>query len=117
MPYKDPETKKRYQKSYHEAYYARNKASRMAQIRGRKRQIRDVINEYKRLQGCQRCEEDHPRALDFHHVGQKDYLISKMISDGLAIESIMSEAEKCILLCANCHRLEHYAEAQSRDEV
>ena len=114
MPFKDPETKKKYMKSYNEGWYAQNREVRIAQIRQRKRRIRESLNEYKRSRGCQRCDENHPHALDFHHTGQKTHLVSHMISDGFGIESIMEEVNKCILLCANCHRLEHYAEAQSR---
>lgn len=113
MPYKDPQMRKDYLKSYNEKWYAENKKARIAQVRQRKKLIREKLNDYKRSSGCQRCSENHPRALDFHHVKGKKYLVSFMISEGFSVDSIMKEARKCILLCANCHRLEHYAEAQS----
>lgn len=48
-------------------------------------------------------------ALDFHHLDptQKDFdlCISRRISFS---EEIKKELDKCVLLCSNCHREEHY---------
>lgn len=43
---------------------------------------------------------------DFHHIDptQKDFSIS---NNSKSFESIKPELDKCILLCANCHRLRH----------
>jgi len=44
--------------------------------------------------------------LDFHHVsGEKESNIAKLMSK--PIKEIEKELKKCILLCANCHRIEH----------
>lgn len=45
-------------------------------------------------------------ALDFHHLKDKKFNISK---DGhtRSWEKTKEELDKCILLCANCHREEH----------
>jgi len=56
---------------------------------------------------CSQCSEDFPICLDFHHLSNKQYTISKMVDYGYTIESIKAELEKCILLCANCHRKKH----------
>lgn len=48
-------------------------------------------------------------ALEFHHIDpkQKDFSISKrkLCRD---FEEIKTELDKCLLLCANCHREEHH---------
>lgn len=46
-------------------------------------------------------------ALDFHHLDpkQKD---KEYINFRFTFEKMKSELDKCILLCANCHREEHY---------
>lgn len=48
-------------------------------------------------------------ALDFHHKNPKEKDINfKKIKCRKNFEEIKQELDKCILLCANCHREEHY---------
>ena len=68
-------------------------------------------NELQRTRGgCNRCDEKNPACLDFHHVDEeeKEMAVGKMISFGYSKDRIRNEIEKCIVLCANCHRKEHY---------
>jgi transposase len=54
---------------------------------------------------CAICGYDrHPRALEFHHVdpGAKTFALSQR-GVTLSVESMRSEARKCVLLCSNCH--------------
>lgn len=58
---------------------------------------------------CQACSgEFHPAVYEFHHIdpSTKDRDPSKMLS--LSWERLTSELDKCKLLCANCHRIEHH---------
>lgn len=67
-------------------------------------------------QPCARCKIAYPSAaMDFHHVrGDKTAAISSMIySLNYSIEEISEEIDKCELICANCHRLEHSGERGS----
>lgn len=65
------------------------------------------INEYKKDKTCSRCTENYPQCLEFHHPNDdKEFHISKRC--GYSIERIKREIAKCVLLCANCHRKEHY---------
>lgn len=45
-------------------------------------------------------------ALEFHHLDstEKDFRIS---GSGLSFKKILVEAEKCILVCSNCHKELH----------
>ena len=63
---------------------------------------------YKTSRGCAVCGEIHPACLDFHHKNPevKGFTISKSIKARFAIARIKREIDKCILLCANCHRKE-----------
>jgi hypothetical protein len=55
--------------------------------------------------GCICCTEKELCALDFHHLGDKDMVISQML--GMKDERLMAEIAKCVVLCANCHRKHH----------
>jgi hypothetical protein len=66
---------------------------------------RSLTNEIKSRYGCQCCEEKEPVALDFHHLEEKEFHVSEMLKRNMP--SIISEINKCIVLCANCHRKFH----------
>jgi hypothetical protein len=46
-------------------------------------------------------------ALDFHHLNPKEKEITPSRLNGKSWEKLKKEIDKCILLCANCHREEH----------
>lgn len=61
---------------------------------------------YKVRMGCQECGySEHPSALDFHHTNpdEKEGRISEMLNTA-SPEKTREEVEKCVVLCANCHR-------------
>jgi hypothetical protein len=63
---------------------------------------------YQRDRACRDCEETDPRCLQFHHVeGTKRESVGTMIADGWPVKDVLDEVEKCVVLCANCHRREH----------
>jgi len=47
-------------------------------------------------------------AFDFHHIDpkQKDFTITNEIANK-PFKELENEVKKCILLCANCHRVVH----------
>ena len=52
-------------------------------------------------------------ALEFHHVDsrEKEFTLSKVnLSENFSMENLRKEASKCMILCANCHREQHYLE-------
>lgn len=58
---------------------------------------------------CKYCGNSfHPACFEFHHRNpqEKDRDPSKMLQ--LSWEKLTNELDKCDLLCANCHRLEHH---------
>ena len=57
---------------------------------------------------CQMCQGVFPPAVfDFHHTENKIEDISFMILNR-SEKAIFQEIEKCLLLCANCHRIHHH---------
>jgi hypothetical protein len=97
-----------YQSEYIRKHYRENKEYYLAAAKERKRNTLIAIREYKRAKGCSRCVETDPRCLDFHHLDSKtkEFSISNAFRMGYSLERIFLEIEKCILLCANCHRKE-----------
>lgn len=89
MPYKDKEIHKAYRKNRHA-------------------ETREWIDAYKRDLCCGRCGmsfRDHPECCDFHHVdpSTKRRSICEMVN--YSRDVIIKEINKCIPLCANCHRI------------
>ena len=68
--------------------------------------------EYKKTLKCNKCGEKRWYVLDFHHTDHrnKKYAIGQMVKQRMSQKSILEEIEKCIVLCANCHREYHYEE-------
>jgi len=61
---------------------------------------------------CQRCGYAKCQAaLDFHHRNpkEKDFSLCKKYGCRKLSDRIKKELDKCDLLCANCHREEHWA--------
>ena len=65
-----------------------------------------IIQELK-INGCAICGYNKCKsALEFHHANPEDkkFLIGKAFIRGHCNKKIATELNKCILLCANCHR-------------
>lgn len=73
----------------------------------RRKMVRQKALEYKGGK-CSRCGYDRCLdALEFHHIdGRKDFGLSQG-SLTRSWERVEKELQKCILICANCHREEH----------
>src|SRR5574341_613506 len=57
---------------------------------------------------CNDCQQSFPPCVyDFHHFdpSQKDINIGNKM--GWSLKRLMKELDKCIMLCANCHRIRH----------
>ena len=86
----------------------------IAAVHKRRKKIRQMAVEYK----SGRCEECGYRrcidALEFHHNNSsgKDFSISEK-GYTRSWNRVREELDKCMLLCANCHREFHVASAAS----
>lgn len=96
------------QKIYKQSHYKRNLVKYIEKARDYKRLVRKYIKDYKEKSKCIECGEDHIATLDFHHLekNEKEFQISE--ANGLL--ELKKEIEKCIILCANCHRKLHWKE-------
>jgi len=107
MPWKDKEKIKAYFKVRNPNYYQKNRERILANGKKRRRKILDWFFAYKNTLSCSKCDESDPDCLDFHHVGEKKDSISQLMAQLKPKEQILAEIEKCIVLCANCHRKLH----------
>jgi hypothetical protein len=97
-------------------FYRKNKDRFRRNERQLIRKRKKWFQEYKRKYcSCERCEEEHPASLDFHYTEEKQWNISVMVHRGHSVENIKEEMEKCVVLCANCHRKEHFEPPKSAD--
>lgn len=93
---------------YHKKWYYLHRERRVAQILAYKNRVHEKVKDYKRGKGCKYCSENNPVCLDFHHIsGGKDFNIGEFVRRGKGFASIMIEAEKCEVVCSNCHRKIH----------
>lgn len=109
MPRKDLLKAREQNKIAQRKYYALNSKYYKDKAKENKRQNRIWFSDYKKTISCERCGENHPACLDFHHIDSKEkrYLVSRMPGVGASINTMLKEIEKCIVLCSNCHRKEH----------
>lgn len=112
MPYKDPEIRKAKHAEYSKAYYEKNKAKVIKNKSIRKKELTKQFAEFKATKSCTKCGESHPATLDFHHVEYhpNNKKVFKLVQDGHWWKRIQQEIDKCVVLCANCHRIHHYDE-------
>jgi hypothetical protein len=64
------------------------------------------------LYPCEHCGEFHEAIMDWHHIDPvtKDKTVSRLLAGKFALKRVLTEIEKCICLCSNCHRKLHYFE-------
>ena len=56
---------------------------------------------------CINCNEHDRRCLEFHHLRDKLFEISYLITSGHSLNFLKEEIAKCEILCSNCHRQKH----------
>ena len=111
MPYKDPEVRKAYHKEQSRKYYEANKEKVLAANTKNKAWHKSKWDEFKTTLKCTQCGFSHPAALDFHHIdpSKKEYNVHRLVANK-QFKKAHEEIKKCIVLCANCHRIHHYEE-------
>lgn len=96
---------------YSKKWYKDNKERMLVTVRANnakyKQQTRDLITELKKS-GCVVCGEQTQCCLDFHHKDQNTKEFSIASAKGrITVKSMLTETNKCVIVCANCHRKLH----------
>jgi hypothetical protein len=94
--------------------YKENKNNRRNKVRKLANEnivkVRTFFIEYKKTKKCEICGESKWYVLDFHHTKEKKYEIADLVKRGYSLKTLIEELNKCIPVCANCHREIHYNE-------
>ena len=116
MPLKDIEKRREYNRKYMRGWYERNKAIHISYVRKRDRKVRVWLKEYKKNLKCEKCDETHPACLEFHHKNPKEKKFEIGRGHKASMRLLTTEIAKCRVLCANCHRKEHWSERNDGTE-
>lgn len=99
-------------KQYLKSHYRENKKYYRNKAKKATEKHRAWWKEYKSQLVCEKCGEDHPACIQFHHKNPKNksFDVSRGVSNFKSKELIIKEIKKCIPLCANCHAKLHWDE-------
>lgn len=111
MPYKDPAVRSAKQKEYSAAYYQKTKEETKLRTKEKRAVLQKEWKAFKATLCCTKCGFNHTAALDFHHIdpSTKTGSVNAFVSNG-RYALAMKETAKCVVLCANCHRIHHHDE-------
>jgi len=111
MPYADPEKRKEMAKIYRARWYANNREKHIANVAKNRKAQRKKWLEFKASLACCRCGIQHPAVIDFHHITPEEGRVSVYaLANNGQYGAARKEIERCIPLCANCHRITHHDE-------
>jgi len=107
MPAKD----KTQRNATNRAGYERNKEQRQKKNRESKAAAKQRWQAFKSTLSCVQCGQNHPATLDFHHIEKHpdNRKVNKLLTNK-AFKQAAEEIKKCLVLCANCHRIHHHNE-------
>lgn len=92
---------------YGKSHYQRNRQKYIDQAASRRLRNRIYIRQLKEDGQCVDCKIKDWRVLDYDHLPgcEKLFEISTAPERGFSLEKIDKEIAKCVLRCANCHRI------------
>ena len=97
------------QKEYQARWYQKHRAEHIERTAQRRRiykmQNGLMLRNYLKDHPCKKCGFSNPAALEFHHTKDKKMEISNLVMGGYPPRVVLEEISKCIVLCANCHRI------------
>ena len=93
------------QRAYTRAHYTSNKEYYASKSEDHRKKMQALVRGLKDVP-CSDCGVRYPHyVMDFDHVrGRKTKQVADMVSRSMSERAIRKEAEKCDVVCANCHR-------------
>jgi len=94
------------------SHYLANRGKYIEKSKKRNKEQTKLTKEYMlsiKSAGCSKCNEKDPCCLDFHHTDPSNKVdaVANLVRGRFSIEKIQHEIDKCVLVCANCHRKLH----------
>lgn len=96
-------------KKYRDKHYQDHKDYYKSKAKTYRQRKHEEFDNLRKSLKCSICGEDRYYCLDFHHIdpSEKETEVTNLIE---APNKLKEELEKCIVVCANCHRELHYKE-------
>jgi hypothetical protein len=115
VPFKDETVRRERQREYSRRWYLKNAQHAIKQSSTRRASVKKAWLDYRSKQSCSHCGFSHPAVIDFHHVirHNKRAVNDLILKQNNLKEAIREAEEKCIPLCANCHRILHFEERRA----
>ena len=91
--------------------YSRNRDYYINKARRRNQEttmaVRRWLLDFLRSHPCVDCGISDVRVLEFDHVDpqEKRLAVSVLVSNGYSLRAVRAEVERCLVRCANCHRI------------
>lgn len=70
--------------------------------------LQEQMAEWKSSRGCTCCDETFSPCLELHHTDPSEKEGDPSSFTNVSFRAFLKEAEKCVVLCANCHRKVHH---------
>lgn len=91
-------------KIYNVEHYSLNRDKRIRQKNAKRDEYKLEYFRYLTTLSCKDCGISDHRIIEFDHLGDKDFNISKKAGE-MPLRKLMLEINKCEPVCANCHKI------------
>jgi hypothetical protein len=101
----------------YQKWYQTNRDREVARAAENKKKMKEAnrakLVEYFQTHPCVDCEEDDLIVLEFDHLSDKIDTVMRLVNSSYSWKRILSEIEKCEVVCANCHKRRTYKRCNS----
>ena len=93
---------------YNREFYIKNKERLLEYQKERYKKLLTIFQNWRQTLSCSVCNEKETVCLEFHHYSdeKKEGNVIHMVTR--SAKAVARELEKCIVVCANCHRKIHF---------